>query len=320
MRHTAFDDNWVQKPLSGVLVTLWEETMSLNITFIGFGEAASAISSGWEAGKYPLRTYDIKLESEATRAEIHTRCRKLAVTCCDTVEEAVLGADLVFCTVTADQAVTAARNAAVFLKPGQIWLDLNSCAPSSKATSAGVIEATGAAYVDVAVMAPVYPKLNLVPLLLAGPHAETAAPILESLPMAPRVVAGPVGAASSIKMIRSVMVKGLEALTAECTLAAVAAGVQEEVFASLLKSHPGTDWPSQASYNFERSLVHGERRAAEMEEVVKTLTDLGLPAEMARATVGWQRKLSQVKTTPPAHPRDTAPETIANDLLPHLRG
>ena len=90
---------------------------------------------------------------------------------------------------------------------------------------AEVIEAAGGRYIDVAVMAPVHPKRNLVPLLISGPNARDAAPILEALPMALRVVEGPVGRASSIKMVRSVMVKGLEALTAECVLAAVAAGV-----------------------------------------------------------------------------------------------
>ncbi len=85
------------------------------------------------------------------------------------------------------------------------------------------------------------------------------------------IVPGAVGAASSIKMIRSVMVKGLEALTAECFLAADAAGVTEAVRASLDASWPGTDWGAKADYNLERMMAHGIRRAAEMEEVAKTL-------------------------------------------------
>ncbi|MBO0344314.1 NAD(P)-dependent oxidoreductase [Roseibium sp. CAU 1637] len=293
--------------------------MSTKITFIGFGEAASALVAGWGAGTHEVSAYDIKHEDAATRGEIAKRCDDLGVTCCPSVKAAISGAELIFCTVTADQAVIAARTAAPLLSDGQVWLDLNSCAPSSKTTSSELVEATGARYLDVAVMAPVHPKLNKVPLLIAGPHAETLRPVLESLPLVPRVVPGPIGSASSIKMIRSVMVKGLEALTAECTLAAVAAGVDKEVFSSLIKSHPGTDWPSQAAYNFERSMVHGARRASEMEEVAKTLKDLGLPADMVEATITWQRKLSEVDVAAPENARQTPPETIANALLAHIR-
>lgn len=221
--------------------------------------------------------------------------------------------------MTADQAVAAAKQAAVHLERGAFWGDLNSCAPSSKRQAAGVIEAAGGRYVDVAVMAPVHPRRNMTPLLIAGPHAERIAPILADLPMAACVVAGGIGAASSIKMIRSIMVKGLEALTAECMLAAVAAGVEDEVLGSLMKSHPGTDWPARAAYNFERAMVHGHRRAAEMEEVAKTLADLGLPADMARATVDWQRRIAGANLAGPDDAKGTGAKALADLLLPALR-
>lgn len=290
-----------------------------DITFIGFGEAGGAIVSGWGA-RDGIAAYDLKTDAPDTAAAMRARMTAHGVTPCDSAAEAVARADMVLCTVTADQAVTAARTAAPHLRPGTIWCDLNSCAPSSKREAAAIVEAGGGRYVDVAVMAPVHPKLNMVPLLVSGPHAAEVAPLLAALPMAPRVVEGPVGAASSIKMIRSVMVKGLEALTAECTLAAVAAGVEDEVLGSLMKSHPGTDWPGQAAYNFERALVHGARRAAEMEEVARTLRDLGLPDDMARATVLWERRIAATGLPAPEDARATGPRAIAETLLPALRG
>ena len=294
--------------------------MSTNLTFIGMGEAGSAIVTGWaQAGEGAIGAYDIKSDHPDTAAMMAQRYEDLGIQGCASSAEAVRAADLVFCTVTADQAVVAAETAAPHLTPGTYWCDLNSCAPSSKRRAAKVIEAAGGRYVDVAVMAPVHPKLNMVPLLLSGPHAEKAAPLLAALPMAPRVVSGDVGAASSIKMIRSVMVKGLEALTAECMLAAVAAGVEEEVLGSLMRSHPGTDWSAQAAYNFERAMVHGARRAAEMEEVAKTLTDLGLPDDMARATANWQRRISASGQDAPENARAAGAKALADLLLPVLR-
>ena len=182
--------------------------------------------------------------------------------------------------------------------------------------SEGIVSGAGARYLDVAVMAPVYPKQNMVPCLVSGADADQLVKILEELPMAVRVVDGPVGRASSIKMVRSVMVKGMEALTAECTLAAVAAGVVDEVFPSMLKASPNLDMAERAGYNFERSLVHGERRAAEMDEVAKTLADLGLPNAMALATAGWQRKIAR---TGAAVPDEHDYRTMADLLLPLIR-
>jgi hypothetical protein len=110
------------------------------------------------------------------------------------------------------------------------------------------------------------------------------------------------------------MVKGLEALTAECVLAAYAAGVEDEVLGSLSKSHPGTDWPRAAAYNFERAIVHGARRAAEMEEVAKTLEDLGLYADVTQGTIAWQRRLAGSVAAPTAPPED-GPAELAEALL-----
>jgi 3-hydroxyisobutyrate dehydrogenase-like beta-hydroxyacid dehydrogenase len=291
--------------------------VSQKITFIGFGEAASAIVAGWN-GRHAIRAYDIKSDG-AEASMMAARYDAMGVRGCASPAEALHGAETVFCTVTADQAVVAAEAAAPHLRRRAFWFDLNSCAPSSKRNAAAVIEATGGRYVDVAVMAPVHPKLNMVPLLVSGPHAEAAAPLLAALPMAPQVVAGAVGTASSMKMIRSVMVKGLEALTAECMLAAVAAGVDEAVLASLARSFPGIDWPGQAAYNFERAMVHGARRAAEMEEVARTLADLGLPNDMARATVEWQRRIAETRTPAPADPRAAGYKAFTDLLLPRLR-
>jgi hypothetical protein len=95
------------------------------------------------------------------------------------------------------------------------------------------------------------------------------------------------------------MVKGIEALTAECILAADRAGVLDEVIASLDASPPPADWMRRADYNLDRMLEHGLRRAAEMEEVVKTLEALGTGSAMTRGTVVRQRELGALGATSP---------------------
>lgn len=274
----------------------------LNIVFVGFGEAGHAIASGWsKARSDTVRAYDVALaeEGDGKRAVLE-RCSEVGVEAVASLQQALEGATLIFCLVTADQALEAARTASPHLQQGALWLDCNSCAPQTKQRAALVIEAAGGRYVDVAVMAPVYPKRHQVPLLLAGPHAQEAVRLLERLEMRPTITGGKVGDASSVKMLRSVMIKGLEALTAECLLGARRAGVEEAVLASLQASDPGIDWRARGAYNLERMMVHGARRAAEVEEVCVTLRELGLPDWMSRGTVEWQRMVSDLDLEPGA--------------------
>ncbi|MFN7092831.1 MAG: DUF1932 domain-containing protein [Allorhizobium sp.] len=267
------------------------------IAFIGFGEAAHAFSSGWEH-RPNVRAYDIKLTDEKSRQAILDRCKDAQVTPVTRVADAVDGAKLIFSLVTADQALAASEAAAPYLSRGALWLDCNSCAPQTKERAANVIEAAGGKYVDVAVMAPVHPKRHQVPLLLSGPHASEAAWRTEQLGMRPQLTGKKVGDASSVKMLRSVIIKGLEALTAECLLAARRAGVEEAVLDSLQASDPGIDWRTRGAYNLERMIVHGARRAAEVEEVCVTLREFGLPDWMSSGTVQWQRWVASLDLDP----------------------
>jgi 3-hydroxyisobutyrate dehydrogenase-like beta-hydroxyacid dehydrogenase len=270
-----------------------------HISFIGFGEAARAFLSGW-ALPDPARVaaYDIKVEQSGTTEAMRDRYAEAGVRGCVSPAEAVAQAAMVFSVVTADQALAAAQAAAPHLPKAAFWFDCNSCAPATKRRAAQVIEAVGGRYVDVAVMAPVYPKRHHVPLNIAGPHAEAAADVLRGLDMKPVITGPEVGHASSIKMIRSVMIKGLEALVAECFLSARRAGVEEQVLASLEASDPDIAWRKRGAYNLERMMVHGARRASELREVAITVEDLCLPGLMSAATAEWEDKIAALKADP----------------------
>lgn len=266
---------------------------TLNVAFIGFGEAAQAFVSGMERRCVSgINTYDVKVQSTSA-PQLQAAAHTAQVTCHEALVDAVQSSDVVWSLVTADQAFTAANTVAKHLKPGALFLDCNSCAPHTKQASAQVIEQAGGRYVDVAVMSPVLPLRNRTPLLLSGPHADEAQRLLTDLGMNATVEPGAVGTASAIKMVRSIMVKGMEALFAECTLAGRLAGVDQQVFASLDASNPGFNWAERAAYNLERMTLHGERRAAEMEEVCAFLNHLGLPERLSESTVRWQRLLAQ---------------------------
>jgi 3-hydroxyisobutyrate dehydrogenase-like beta-hydroxyacid dehydrogenase len=207
--------------------------------------------------------------------------------------DAVKDADLIVAAVTAASSLDAAQAAKPFLRRDQYYLDINSVSPARKQLTGKLIDEAGR-YVDMAVMAPVHPARHQTPSLLAGPHAASVEPILLALDMKVSVAGPTVGAAAAIKMVRSVMVKGLEALTLECFLAARRTGVEDQIIASLSKSYPGLDWPKLVEYNLERMANHGIRRAHEMEEVADTLQELGIDPHMTAGTIRWQLEMGEL--------------------------
>jgi 3-hydroxyisobutyrate dehydrogenase-like beta-hydroxyacid dehydrogenase len=200
-------------------------------------------------------------------------------------------ADTIFSAVTADQSFLAARDVAPHLLQGMLFIDINSVSPQRKLATADLIEGRNGRYLDMAVMAPVHPRGHHTPVLVAGRDVEVLAPDLTRLDFDLRVVGNEVGRATAIKMVRSLFVKGLEAITVECLLAAEAAGCAEEIAASLATSFPGLGWPDFATYEFERTLKHGARRAAEMRESASTINDLGLHGALASAIADVQERM-----------------------------
>jgi len=253
------------------------------VALIGFGEAGSTFA---RAGRWSghAKGWDVMPE----RRELMAACE---VDAAPDAAAALADVEIVLSLVTADSALPAARYYAALLAPGALWCDMNSVAPDTKREAAAAIEAAGGRYADVAVLAPVDPAGLNVPLLIAGNHAEEAQQKLAALGFSrTRVVGEEIGRASAIKMIRSVMVKGLEALSSECAAAADAAGVFDEVMASLDASEKAIPWAERVAYNRERMETHGLRRAAEMEESAKTLLGLGVEPVMTRGTVQLQRR------------------------------
>jgi len=259
------------------------------IAVIGFGEAGQAMARGWALPSGRVRAFDI-----AAEAPLRAVAGELGVGLEETAQGALDKAGLVFALVPTDQTLDAAQEAAPHLLREAIWLDGSSSSPGRKRQAAAVIAGAGGHYVDMAIMAPVHPGLHRTPVLLSGEAAALVQPELAGLGMVAELAGPEVGQASAIKMVRSILVKGMEAVTAECFLAARRAGVEEAVLASLRRSDPNLDWQARAAYNLERMARHGHRRAAELREVVATLEELAIPSRMAAATALWQDQIGDI--------------------------
>ena len=254
------------------------------IGFVGFGEAGFHIAKGLRAaGAESLFAFDINTHAPALGEKIRECAMRAGVRLVASNADLARECTIILSVVTANQAANAATQTALHLTPNHLYADMNSVSPALKQSIAAVVEACGARFVEIAIMAPVPPYEHKVPLLAGGRAAPDFAKSLTPLGMNIEVGDAEIGAAAATKMCRSIVVKGMEALLTECVLGATKYGAADRVFASLPR-------PFRVSTERDGDLHGGPRRrtrrtpAREMEEVTETLRSIGVDPIMAEAT------------------------------------
>lgn len=271
------------------------------IALIGFGEVGQRFGREFLAtGLFDVATYDILFNNSPAGAALREKARAMNVEACASAAAAAESARIIFSCVTATSAKDVAEEAGSYLVPGQFFIDINSVSPETKRADADAVSRSGAAYVECAVMAPVAPYGIKVPILLGGKHGQELAAILNPAGMKMEMASEIVGQASAIKMCRSIMIKGIEALAVECFLTSRRYGVEDTIIASLEETFPEMDWEKLAGYLIGRVVQHGRRRAAEMREVADTESAIGLDPLMASATAQRQDWLADEAAASPA--------------------
>ena len=158
---------------------------------------------------------------------------------------------------------------------------------------AELVRQGGANFVEFAVMAPVSGPGIEVPILSGGETAEEVSARLNELGMKITPVSTEIGTASASKLCRSIVIKGMEALMVDFTLASERAGVMPAVLESLKASYPGMDWENVAKVMMSRVQQHGVRRAAEMREASRMIAELGLDGSLASAIADRQESFAK---------------------------
>jgi 3-hydroxyisobutyrate dehydrogenase-like beta-hydroxyacid dehydrogenase len=255
------------------------------IGIVGYGEVGKTFALGLKPQVAQVAAWDLKFVDEAGTAH----ARQHGIRACASMQELCAASDLVISAVTASNTLAVAQEAARFLPAGTVFLDLNSASPGTKQECAGAIDARGAFYVEAGVMTSVPPYGIKVPMLLGGAKAMELAQVLTGWGMDARAVSDRLGVASAIKMCRSVMIKGLEALVIEAYSTARAYGVEDHVLPTLQETFPSIDWSQQGGYFFSRVVQHGQRRAEEMREAANTVREAGFEPLMTASTADKQQ-------------------------------
>ena len=247
------------------------------VAVLGLGEAGSAIAADLVAGGARVRAYDpaprpVPPGVEPARSEA----------------DAADGADYVLSVNWASSALEAARNALPGLRPGAVYAELNTAPPQLKREVAAAVAPAGAAFVDVALMAPVPGKGVRTPMCVSGEAAERFAGLARAFGTPVEVVEGPPGEAARRKLLRSVFMKGFAAVVVEALEAARAAGLGEWMASQVQEMFAA---PGEVERLEAGTRKHARRRLHEMEAALDVLAELGVPSPVTQGTVASLRRL-----------------------------
>jgi 3-hydroxyisobutyrate dehydrogenase-like beta-hydroxyacid dehydrogenase len=268
----------------------------LHFAFIGFGELGQRFARDLLLRKaVRVSAYDLKFDEPAQGRLRREAVEAIGVRPARSAADACQSADVIVSAVTADQTFPVVQAAAEFVRPGQLFLDVNSASPETKCRAADAMVSTGAHYVEGAVMGAVLKPGITVEILTGGPHAERAAMLLNPLGMNLKPTSRDYGKASATKLCRSIVMKGLEALMVECSAASKHWGVEAPVYQSLDRTYKGLDFAALADDMNERVSTHGVRRAAEMREAADMLDGMGLNSDLMRAVAALHDRTAKPK-------------------------
>ncbi|KAF1047524.1 NAD(P)-dependent oxidoreductase [Xylophilus sp.] len=259
--------------------------MEYTLGIVGFGEVGGIFGRNLrgQAGIKGVYAWDVKFADPAAGEESRKGAEEAGIRACASMQELCGQADLLISAVTASRTLDVAEEAARHIRKGAQFLDLNSASPGTKQRAAAAIDGAGGQYVEAGVMTSVPPYGIRVPMLLGGSQAAGLAQTLTGWGMDAKAVSDKLGIASAIKMSRSTMIKGLEALVVEAYTNARAYGVEEHVLPTLQETFPQINWSQQGDYFFSRVVLHGKRRAEEMRESANTVKETGIEPLMASA-------------------------------------
>ncbi len=254
----------------------------MRLGVIGFGEAGKQICTGLKAaGLADIGVYDKYLP---TKPDFRSNLSELGIAWFESQEDLIANSDVVFSVVTGSACKAVTAQAAEVVRSGQLFVDLATKSPEAADENSQVMAAKGALYVDGAMLGPLIVQGYKVPTAASGTGAQQFHDLFSPFGMQIEVIPGAAGKASAVKMVRSIFMKGLAAISVEAFLAARMYGVQEEVLASVDNTLKAATTSQMIQRFLSGTAIHAARRAHEMEDVVHFLGQTELPPITSTAT------------------------------------
>ncbi len=283
------------------------DPVQFRLGLVGYGEIGSTLGRGLRrAGLASISSYD-KLAFDGPYASlIQERAREAGVELVRSNQELADRSDLVF---SVTPGIASADSAAAFapcLTDRHTFLDFASATPKIKVGVADALARTGALLGDGSIEGTPL-QGHAMRMLSSGPAGERVRDLLVPWGMQIEYVGPAVGTASGIKILRSVLMKGIEALTDEMLLAARHYGVDEIVLASAARTL-ARPWMDTVQSLMPSGAIHAKRRAEELDMSAEAVRDAGVDPIMATAVAArlrWKADLGLKEhfdgVTPPSY-------------------
>ncbi|HPF84828.1 MAG TPA: DUF1932 domain-containing protein [Aminivibrio sp.] len=271
--------------------------MAVTLGFLGFGEVGYYMAKGLKtAGFGRIVAFDKAAADGGPFARtIGSRAEEAGVELVSSLQDMLGLAEVVVSALPAKYSLSAAREAAGYTTAARLFVDVSTAKPSEKREMEGLFAGKGILFADGAMLGPLPTYGHTVPILASGSGAAQWAEMMTPFGMKIDLAEGPAGAASSIKLVRSVFMKGLEALLVETFLFAKKSGAEEIVLESLAETL-NVPFQNTARRMIAADLVHAERRAFEVGESVELMKDLGIEPIMAEAVIRRLKKSAALGT------------------------
>jgi 3-hydroxyisobutyrate dehydrogenase len=258
--------------------------MALRFGFIGFGEVGSTFANAMRARGAQVEAFDVDPAKVSSGGFAFQPLADLIIRC-----------EYLLSTVTTDAAITAARLCLPYLSSDKIYVDLNSTSPGVKIELDKLIRATGARFVEGAILGAVGVSGSATRILACGEHGAIAAETLRSAGLNAGFYGVEIGKASTFKMLRGIFSKGLEALILELLIAGRRAGIEEDLWedvAGFMSENPF----SRVAENWVQSHATAhERRYHELVQIVETMNEIGVEPVMTSATAAFFRRSCELR-------------------------
>ncbi|MFA5851456.1 MAG: DUF1932 domain-containing protein [Spirochaetales bacterium] len=257
----------------------------MRIGFVGFGEAAYCISSGLnKEGIKNTIAYDAMTNNPTMGRLVKSRAEEAGVALMEDSRTVVEACNLLFVAVPSSYSLDVAREVKNYLKENQLYIDVSASTPAVKQKIWDVIKDKKVLFADAAMLGSLPQDKHKVPITASGNGARSFLDTMSPYGMRITYLNEEPGAASAIKLVRSIYMKGIAALMYEMLQAADAYGICEDIVASISASFDGISFKDHLDRLVTGTAIHAGRRGAELKGSIQMLDEIEVDAAMTIAT------------------------------------
>ncbi|WP_233233771.1 NAD(P)-dependent oxidoreductase [Bordetella sp. LUAb4] len=243
----------------------------MKIAILGCGEVGHCYAQAWMAAGHTIQAVCELRQDE----DMQARVQSYGATLHPAPGPWLADVDLVVSAVFGHAALHVAEQALPHLRADAQYADFTTASAGDMRAAAAVAARHGIPFTDVAIMGAIVLLGARTPLLCAGTGAEAVARFATDSGAPARAIPGEAGDAVRLKLLRSIMTKGMESLTVECLVAAESMGLRDALY-EVLSDIDRTPLTAFMDSFLRSHVLHAQRRLAEVQEARDQLTDAGL--------------------------------------------